>query len=83
MTLTITLPPENGTYLQEQAQAVGIPVADYVTQIITEKTALPPGTAPPEMSFEEWDSLLRSETINVPPISPEAIRRENIYRDEE
>lgn len=83
MTLTIILPPENGDYLQEQAQAVGLPVADYVTRIITKKTTLPPDTALPEMSFEEWDLLLRSETINAPPISPEALRRENIYRDEE
>lgn len=69
MILTITLPPENGNFLQEQAQALGLPLTDYVTQIITEKAALPPEAVSPEtMPFEEWDALLRSGTINAPPM---------------
>lgn len=34
-----------------------------------------------DISEEEWELLLRSETIQAPPITPEALRRESLYSD--
>ncbi len=34
-----------------------------------------------DMSEEEWELLLRSETLQAPPIPPEALRRESLYSD--
>jgi len=34
-----------------------------------------------DMSEEAWELLLRSETLQAPPIPPEALRRESLYSD--
>jgi len=33
------------------------------------------------LTDEEWELLLRSETLQAPPIPPEALRRESLYSD--
>jgi hypothetical protein len=74
MTVTIELPPEIEASLAAKAQAQGLPLPTYVTNLLR-KVVLSP---------EERAAGWRESAKNLPPtptLSDEAMSREGIYSD--
>jgi len=66
--------------LTEEAREAGIAVQKLVTRIVEERLSLLPNFSYLE---DDWEALLHSQTVIVPAISPEALRRENLYGEED
>lgn len=86
MTLTLNLTPDKTARLQEQARQAGLPLEDYVQQVL-EQTTLP--AAPPtEHTAEIWaEKAARfrrwadSQDRTIPVIPMEALDREHLYEE--
>jgi hypothetical protein len=83
MTVTMELKPEIEARLREQAAAQGVSIEVYIQRVLESITAEPKPISPEDRSrrFEEW--MKGHSYIKVPPLSDEAISRENIYGDRE
>jgi hypothetical protein len=82
MTVKLELKPEVAAGLLAQAQARGLSLESFLEQVLAERgnaMAAAPKTGPEEKAsaFEAW---ARSHP-DTPPLSDEAIRRENLVRD--
>jgi len=85
--MTVTLEPELARELSQKAAAQGQDADAYLRQLI--QTALrqpvPPiirSSLSKEEFLESWQQWTASNDSNAPPISNEALRRENMYDDE-
>jgi hypothetical protein len=81
MTVTIELPPEIETGLTAQAKERGLPLPQYVQQLLLEQVHLRAATS---LSPAERAALWRESVKDLPqtpPLSDEAISRESIYGD--
>jgi len=81
MTLTIELPPEIEAGLLAQADAQGLALPQYVQLLLREQ--FPAGVSAPSSAAERataWRESVRG-LPHTPPLSDEAISRENIYGD--
>lgn len=85
MTLTLELKPEEVEALKSYAESVGVDMATVLHNLIAQ---IPSTTDRPlyeTMTLDEWESVLDelSEDIdpNIPPLSDESLRRENLYAD--
>jgi len=81
MTVTIELPPEIEAGLLAQAEARGLPLPQYVQHLLREQ--FPAGAGAPSSPNERgaaWRESVRG-LPHTPPLSDEAISRENIYGD--
>jgi hypothetical protein len=81
MTVTIELPPEIEAEVIALADAQGLPVAEYVQHLLLEQVPVRPGAS---VSPTERAALWRESVKGLPhtpPLSDEAISRENIYGD--
>jgi hypothetical protein len=91
MTVTIELPPEIEAGLLAQAQAEGLPLSEYVQNLVRGHLVRRPGMGPvsrkvDEMAPDEWLRQFRAWTDshadrNLPVLSDEAMGRESIYGD--
>lgn len=77
MTLRIDLPPDVVARYAAEAGARGVPVERYVRERLIAQSPAPLDTTPQERarSLREWAKSHRA----TPPLSDDAIRRENIY----
>lgn len=77
MTLTIDLKPEVEAGLAAQARARGISVAEYVGSLLEQLAPAGPQMTPEQRAaaLSEW----AKEFPQVPPLSDEAVSRENLY----
>jgi hypothetical protein len=85
MTVTIELPPEVESSLVAQAEAWGLPLAQYVEYlveyILREQVPLHADAAlSPDERAAVWRESVKG-LPNTPPLSDEAISRESIYGD--
>lgn len=81
MTVTIQLPPDIEADLVAQAQAQGLDLAQYVEHVLREQVPPRPGSAlSPAERAEAWRQSTR-DLPHTPPLSDDAISRENIYGD--
>lgn len=81
MTVTIELPPEIETDLIAQADAQGLPLAQYLQNLLREQVPVRPGA---DVSSAERAALWRESVRGLPhtpPLSDEAISRESMYDD--
>lgn len=86
MTLTLTLTPDKTARLQEQARQAGLPLEDYVQQVLEQNTlsAAPPTKQTAEIwaekaaRFRQWAD---SQDRTIPPIPMEALDREHLYEE--
>lgn len=81
MTVTIHLPPDIETGLIAQARAHGLDLSQYVEQVLREQ--VPPRadtTLSPSLRAAAWRESIRGLPC-TPPLSDDAISRENIYGD--
>jgi hypothetical protein len=96
MTVTIELPPDIEAGLRAQAQAEGLPVSEYLQNLVRGQIARQQAVSPvsqtacelhpEELHPEEWLRQFREWTQshaarNLPVLSDEAIGREAIYSD--
>ena len=90
MTVTIDLPPDIEAGLLAQAQAEGLPVSEYLRNLVHGRLASKAaGLASPsahELPAEEWvrrfEAWTRSHAADdLPLLSDEDISRESIYRE--
>ena len=84
MTLKLQLGPEVEAELAAQARARGLSLEVYLEQVLQERSGLPArlpngDAAERAASFEAW---AHSRPL-TPPLSDEAIRRQNLVRDAE
>ena len=81
MTVKIELKPEVQAELLVQAQARGLELEPYLEQVLQERsnavTAVKAGAAEKARAFVAW----ASNHPHTPPLSDEAIRRDNLIRD--
>jgi hypothetical protein len=83
VTVTLNLPPlVEKAYLAE-AQARGLPLDAWVSEVLLSRQPAPSAT---EMTAEEWVSKFMAWTQshagrNLPVLSDEAMSRESIYAD--
>jgi hypothetical protein len=81
MTVTIELPPEVESSLVAQAEAWGLPLAQYVEYLLREQVPLHTHAAlSPAERAAAWRESVKG-LPNTPPLSDEAISRESIYGD--
>jgi hypothetical protein len=81
MTVTIELPPEIEADLAAQAEARGLPLAQYLQYLLRERVPVLSGVA---LSPGERAALWRESVKGLPhtpPLSDESISRESIYGD--
>ena len=81
MTLILDLSPEIEATLTEQASRQGVPVADYLTHLISAQVPRKGrGLLPPDQRAAAWEAGIR-DLPYTEPLSDEAISRESIYSD--
>jgi len=81
MTLTIELPPEVESSLMAQAEARGLPLAQYVEYLLREQVPLHADAAvSPTERAAAWRESVKG-LPNTPPLSDDAISRTSIYDD--
>lgn len=86
MTLTLNLTPDKTARLQEQARQAGLPLEDYVQQVLEQNTL---SAAPPtEHTAESWAERTKrffqwadSQDRTIPVIPMEALDREHLYEE--
>lgn len=81
MTVTIDLPPDIEADLVAQAQAQGLALPQYLEHLLREQI---PARAVTSLSPIERAAAWRESVKDLPytpPLSDDAISRENIYRD--
>jgi hypothetical protein len=76
MTVTIELPPEIEASVLAKAQAEGIPLTQYVTNLLRRHS----GFMSPEERSAAWIEAAKG-LPHTPPLSDEAISRESMYSD--
>ncbi len=86
MTLTLNLTPDKTARLQEQARQAGLPLEDYVQQVLEQNTlpAAPPVEQSTETGPEKAARFLRwadSHDRTKPAIPMEALDREHLYKE--
>jgi hypothetical protein len=85
MTITVELPPEIEEWFLAQARARGVSVGAYVQEYLTRSSQ--PIMERPKLSVEEVNRILDEAAdlvpAGVPPLSDEAMSRENIYTRED
>lgn len=86
MTVTLELKPEVEELLEVQAKESGLSVKDYlekrVEEMISAGNSRPAKT--PQERLQFWNEWLKShDYIQAPPLSDEALSRENIYSGRE
>jgi len=81
VTVTIELPPDMESSLVAQAEARGLPLAQYVEYILREQVSLHADAAlSPAERAAAWRESVKG-LPNTSPLSDEAISRESIYGD--
>ena len=80
MTVTIELPPEIESSLVAQAEARGLPLAQYVEYLLREQVPIHAAALTPAERAAAWRESVKG-LPNTPPLSDEAISRESIYGD--
>lgn len=79
MSMTIELPPELEAGLAAQAKAQGVPLPDFVRQVLEERAlATASGALSPALRVAAWRASVAG-LPHTPPLSDEAISREAIY----
>jgi hypothetical protein len=78
MTFTIQLPPEIETSLVAQAEALGLPVPQYVEYLLRQQIPVRGNVLSPAERAAAWRESAK-DIPPTPPLSDEAISRENIY----
>lgn len=81
--LTISLPPDVEERFSDLARSRGIPVEQFVSEFLVERT---PRRPPEELDQESWERAFREMVQRFPrtPIlSDEALSRESIYTRED
>lgn len=83
MTLALDLKPDEVAVLEARANALGIDMAAVLHSLIAQMAAERPLYE--TVTLDEWETALDelSDDIDpaVPPLSDEALRRENLYAD--
>ena len=74
MTVTIELPPEVEASLVAQAQARGVPLPQYVSDLLRRQVLSP------EERAAAWRESVK-DLPHTPPLLDEAISRESLYPD--
>jgi hypothetical protein len=79
MTVTIELPPEIEVALVAQAKAEGVPLSQHVENLLRAQVPVQ-GVAPlsPAERAAAWRESVK-DLPHTPPLSDEAISRENLY----
>ena len=81
MRVTIELPPEIEADLTAQAQAQGLLLSQYLQRLLRQQVPVRAGAAlSPSERAALWRESVRG-LPHTPPLSDEAISRENIYGD--
>lgn len=84
MTITIDLPPEKEQRLRDMAQRAGVPVEEYVLDLVDKQAPAAPVPELPEPR-DEWEEWLINFAKRHPPVerhlTDEDLSRENIYED--
>jgi hypothetical protein len=85
MMITVELEPDVESSLSAQAAERNVSVKDYVEAILRSFAVPPRSEFPaPGQRANELDQWLKShDYITAPPLSDEAVTRENIYRERE
>ncbi len=79
MSVMIELPPEVEAGLAVQAEARGVPLPQYLRQLLEEQVQRGRGGAlPPAARVAAWRASVK-DLPHTPPLSDEAISRESIY----
>lgn len=85
MTITVELPPEIEERFRARARARGLSVGEYVQEYLARSSQ--PDRERPHLSVEEVNQILDEAAdlvpTGVPPLSEEAMSRENIYTRED
>jgi hypothetical protein len=90
MTLTLELSPEREAALKAQAQARGISVEEWLLELARQTRpavvrSLTVRSLQDELTPEEWvrqfNAWIEGHDRTTPPLSDDAISRENIYTD--
>jgi Post-segregation antitoxin CcdA len=81
MTVTIELPPEVEAGLVAQAQALGVPLSQYLEHLLREQVPqLSSASLSPAERAAAWRESAKG-LPHTPPLSDQAISRESIYSD--
>ncbi len=79
MAITIELPPEVEAGLSAQAKAYGVPLPRYLQLVLQNQVPARPGpTLSPAQRAAGWREAAKG-LPHTPPLSDEAISRENVY----
>jgi hypothetical protein len=76
MTVTIELPPEIEASLMAKAEAQGLPLPEYVKNLLRKHSVV----LSPEERAAAWVESVKG-LPHTPPLSDEAISRETLYSD--
>ncbi len=80
MSVKVDLPPEIEANLAAQAAAQGIPLPEYLRQLLEERVSTRTGNAlSPEERAAAWRESVKGLPEDTKPLSDEAISRESIY----
>ena len=87
MMITINLKPEIEAKIREKAKSKDLSLEQYIESLI-EKEIDEEDFRQPDISIDEWENQLLNFInspldSNLPPLSDEAISRENIYTRED
>jgi len=83
MTVTIEVPPDIEADLVAQAQAQGLGLPEYVEHLLRDQVAVSAGSSlMPAQRATGWLESVKGLS-HTPPLSDEAISRENLYGDRE
>lgn len=85
MTLTLELSPEREAAFKAQAQARGISVEEWLLELTKQTRPVAARSLQDELTPEEWvrqfNAWVEGHSRATPPLSDDAISRENIYAD--
>jgi hypothetical protein len=85
MAVTLELPPEKEAALKAQAQARGLSLEQWLIQLADQYASTSSITHLQKSDPEEWMRQFRAfaadQDRTTPPLSDEAVNRENIYPD--
>ncbi len=85
MTLTLELSPEREAALKAQAQVRGMTVEEWLLELTKQPRPAVARSLQEELTPEEWvrqfDAWVDGHDRTTPPLSDDAISRENIYAD--
>lgn len=86
VTVPIALTAEEEAALAAQAEAQGVSVNSLLRKAVLEIIAAPPHGGSHELSAEQWEKEFEAwldSLADIPTLSDEAIRRENVYTRED